>query len=124
MTILYQSDSPLNILMADSEISQKREYLFTYSLPITVAYFYFKFIFVMGGGGGFLIYLPCWPFSFSFQSFLLFFTQNKGPSPRSATDFVLNNLVLYSVLFHFGHIYYRDLCRLYFAMVGLGMVVK
>ena len=29
-----------------------------------------------GGGGGVLIYLPWRPFSF--QSFLLFFTQNKG----------------------------------------------
>ena len=29
-----------------------------------------------GGGGAVLIYLPCWPFSL--QSFLLFFTQNKG----------------------------------------------
>ena len=38
-----------------------------------------------GGGGGVLIYLPCRPFSL--QSFLLFFTQNKGGrgGPRSAT---------------------------------------
>ena len=45
-----------------------------------------------GGGGGVLIYLPWRPFSH--QSFLLFFSQNKGggpgppdPSPRSATEF-------------------------------------
>ena len=44
-----------------------------------------------GGGGPVLIYLPCRPFSL--QSFLLFFTQNKGggarppgPLPRSATE--------------------------------------
>ena len=62
--------------------------LFTYSLPIPVAYFLFKFIFVTGGGLDLLALL-----AFFSSVFFSFFTQNKGggglcPSPRSATDFV------------------------------------
>ena len=61
----------------------------------------------LGEGGG-LIYLPCW--LFSFLSFLLFFTQNKGPRappldlPLVCQPFTFNHghLGLTSHRFHEG----------------------